>query len=93
MRRATESAAPDEGGVRRILAVNVNTTEAMTRLIAEQAQAPALPGTTIIPATPAFGPASVESILQSHLSAVGVDGVPAVFMVLGLSHSLPFQLL
>jgi allantoin racemase len=66
------SAAPDEAGSRRILVVNVNTTAAMTRLIAEQAQASALPGTTIIPATPAFGPASVESILQSHLSAVGV---------------------
>jgi allantoin racemase len=56
----------------RILVVNVNTTESMTRLIAEQARMAASPGTEIIPATPTFGPPSVESILQSHLSAVGV---------------------
>ncbi len=56
----------------RILVVNVNTTESMTRLIAEQARAAASAGTEIVPATPRFGPPSVESILQSHLSAVGV---------------------
>jgi allantoin racemase len=56
----------------RILVVNVNTTEAMTALIADQARAAASPGTEIIAATPTFGPPSVESILQSHLSAIGV---------------------
>jgi allantoin racemase len=56
----------------RILVVNVNTTETMTRLIADQARGAASPGTEIIAATPTFGPQSVESILQSHLSAVGV---------------------
>ena len=70
----------DHGAIRDNGPTPVGTPpEAMTRLMAEQARASALPGTTIIPATPAFGPASVESILQSPLSAVGVvvDGVPA----------------
>jgi allantoin racemase len=56
----------------RILVVNVNTTESMTELIAAQAREMAAAGTEIIAATPTFGPASVESILQSHLSAIGV---------------------
>jgi allantoin racemase len=56
----------------RILVVNVNTTESMTALIGEQARAAASPGTEIVAVTPRFGPASVESILESHLSAVGV---------------------
>lgn len=56
----------------RILAVNVNTTDSMTARIAEQARAVASPGTEIVGVTPRFGPASVESILESHLSAVGV---------------------
>lgn len=56
----------------RILAVNVNTTESMTARIGEQARGSASPGTEIVAVTPRFGPASVESILESHLSAVGV---------------------
>lgn len=56
----------------RILTVNVNTTESMTALIGGQARAAASPGTEIVAVTPRFGPASVESILESHLSAVGV---------------------
>jgi allantoin racemase len=56
----------------RILVINVNTSESMTRDIGEQAQAAAAAGTEIVAATPRFGPASVESILESHLSAVGV---------------------
>jgi allantoin racemase len=56
----------------RILAVNVNTTEWMTARIGEQARGSASPGTEIVAVTPRFGPASVESILESHLSAVGV---------------------
>lgn len=55
-----------------ILVVNVNTTESMTQLIAAQAREVAAPETEIVAATPTFGPASVESILQSHLSAIGV---------------------
>ncbi len=60
------------GGGPRILVVNVNTTATMTSLIADQARAVASFGTEIVAATPTFGPAGVESILQSHLSAVGV---------------------
>jgi allantoin racemase len=56
----------------RILTVNVNTTESMTALIGEQARGAASPGTEIVAVTPRFGPVSVESILESHLSAVGV---------------------
>ena len=56
----------------RILVVNVNTTQAMTDLIGQQAKSAASAGTEIIAATPRFGPAAVESVLQSHLSAVGV---------------------
>ena len=56
----------------RILVINVNTSEAMTAAIGAQAQAAASAGTEIVAATPRFGPASVESILESHLAAVGV---------------------
>jgi len=56
----------------RILVVNVNTTESMTAVIGAQARAAASPGTEITAVTPRFGPASVESIFESHLAAVGV---------------------
>jgi allantoin racemase len=56
----------------RILVVNVNSTESMTAVIGEQARAAASPGTEIVAVTPRFGPASVESIFESHLAAVGV---------------------
>lgn len=56
----------------RILVINVNTTVAMTNRIGEQARAAASTGTEVTAATPRFGPASVDSILESHLAAVGV---------------------
>jgi allantoin racemase len=56
----------------RILVVNVNTTPSMTELIGAQARAAASPGTEITAVTPRFGPASVESIFEGHLAAVGV---------------------
>jgi allantoin racemase len=52
--------------------INVNTDAAMTASMSTQAQAAASAGTVIVGATPRFGPASVESILESHLAAVGV---------------------
>jgi allantoin racemase len=56
----------------RILVINVNTSESMTATIVTQARSVASPDTVIIGATPSFGPASVESVLESHLAAVGV---------------------
>ncbi|WP_419997159.1 aspartate/glutamate racemase family protein [Streptomyces boninensis] len=56
----------------RILVVNVNTTESMTKTIGEQARATASPGTEIIPLTPAFGADSVEGNYESHLAAIAV---------------------
>lgn len=56
----------------RILVANVNTTESMTARIGRQAREAASPGTEIVAVTPRFGPASVESIFESHLAAVGV---------------------
>ena len=44
----------------------------MTAVIGAQARAAASPGTEVVAVTPRFGPASVESILESHLAAVGV---------------------
>ena len=55
----------------RLLVININTSPAMTELIADQARAAASPGTEIVAVTPRFGPASVESVLESHLAAVG----------------------
>lgn len=56
----------------RILAVNVNTTDSMTRAIAAAGQAVAAPDTVVEGLTPFFGPASVEGNVESHLSAVAV---------------------
>ena len=56
----------------RILVVNVNTTESMTRSIAEAARAVAAPGTEIIGVTPTIGADSVEGNFESHLAAVAV---------------------
>ena len=56
----------------RILVVNVNTTETMTKTIAEQAQAVAAPGTEIVGLTPFVGAESVEGNYESYLSAVAV---------------------
>jgi allantoin racemase len=56
----------------RILVVNVNTTEEMTRAIAEQADAVAAPGTEIVGLTPAVGAESCEGNFESYLAAIGV---------------------
>jgi allantoin racemase len=56
----------------RILVVNVNTTETMTKTIAEQAQAVAAPDTEIVGLTPFVGADSVEGNYESYLAAVAV---------------------
>ena len=56
----------------RILVVNVNTTETMTRGIAVSARKAAAPGTEIVALTPRFGAESVEGNFESYLAAVGV---------------------
>ena len=56
----------------RILLVNVNTSEAITEALGEQARAAARPGTEIEALTPRFGPESVEGNFESHLAAVAV---------------------
>ena len=56
----------------RILIVNVNTSTAITRALAEQARTVARAGTEIEALTPRFGPASVEGNFESHLAAVAV---------------------
>ncbi|MFR9732246.1 aspartate/glutamate racemase family protein [Saccharopolyspora sp. MS10] len=63
----------------RIVVANVNTTEAVTGVIAEQAGKVAAPGTDIVAVTPFFGPTSVEGNFESHLAAVAVmDRVRAI---------------
>ncbi|MBJ9975380.1 Asp/Glu/hydantoin racemase [Pseudomonas sp. S75] len=56
----------------RILIVNVNTTEAITEAIAEQARSVAAPGTEIVGLTPRFGAESVEGNFESYLAAIAV---------------------
>ena len=56
----------------RILIANVNTTEAITQAIAEQARAVAAPGTEIVGLTPWFGAESVEGNFESYLAAIAV---------------------
>ncbi|TWP35490.1 Asp/Glu racemase [Leekyejoonella antrihumi] len=56
----------------RITVINPNTTESMTELIAESAQAAAAPGTVINGRTPSMGPASIESHYDEALSVPGV---------------------
>lgn len=56
----------------RVLVVNVNTTESMTKTIAEQARAVAAPGTEIVGLTPFVGAESVEGNYESYLAAVAV---------------------
>jgi len=56
----------------RILIVNVNTTEAITQAIAEQARSVAAPGTEIVGLTPWFGAESVEGNFESYLAAIAV---------------------
>ena len=56
----------------RILIANVNTTEAITEAIAEQARTVASPGTEIVGLTPWFGAESVEGNFESYLAAIAV---------------------
>ncbi|MGE8372847.1 MAG: aspartate/glutamate racemase family protein [Pseudomonas putida] len=56
----------------RILIANVNTTEAITEAIAQQARAVAAPGTEIVGLTPWFGAESVEGNFESYLAAIAV---------------------
>ncbi|MFB9376842.1 aspartate/glutamate racemase family protein [Kineococcus gynurae] len=57
---------------RTILVVNVNTSAEVTETIRRSAAAAVSAGTRVVALTPRFGPASVESNYESHLSAVGV---------------------
>ena len=81
----------------RILVANANTTEAITALCAEAARAAASPGTSIILATPRFGPAVIatraENIIAGHAllallaeHAGQVDGV-----LLAVSHDTALE--
>ena len=54
----------------RILVINPNTTEAMTRGIETQALRYARPDTEIEAVSPAWGPASIEGHLEEELAAV-----------------------
>jgi len=56
----------------RILLANVNTSEAITEAIAEQARSVASPGTEIVGLTPWFGAESVEGNFESYLAAIAV---------------------
>src|SRR4051812_66860 len=56
----------------RILVVNPNTSESMTRAIAEAARAAASPGTEILPLTAPFGVAGIDCNVESLISAVAV---------------------
>ena len=56
----------------RILVVNVNTTESMTRAIGDSARSAAAPGTEIVELTPQFGADSCEGNFESYLAAVAV---------------------
>lgn len=63
----------------RIVVANVNTTEAVTEAIRQQADKAARPGTEILAVTPFFGPPSVEGHFESYLAATAVmDRVRAV---------------
>ncbi|MGX7679167.1 aspartate/glutamate racemase family protein [Jatrophihabitans sp. DSM 45814] len=62
-----------------ILVVNPNTSAAMTQDIAKAAAAAAAPNTTILAVQPFFGPAAIDSAMESYLSAVAVmDRILAV---------------
>ncbi|MGW0735154.1 aspartate/glutamate racemase family protein [Streptomyces sp. NPDC002851] len=56
----------------RILVVNVNTTDSITKSIGEQAADAASPTTDIVPLTPPFGAESVEGNYESYLAAISV---------------------
>ena len=84
----------------KILAVNVNTTAAMTEQIADAARAVVREGTEIVGVTPRVGAESVEGNFESYLCAVAVMllmlsfNVALVSMALkGCVRLLMFQLL
>jgi allantoin racemase len=56
----------------RILVVNPNTTEAMTRDIGEAARRYARPGTEIEAVSPAWGPRSIEGHYEDYVAAVAM---------------------
>jgi allantoin racemase len=56
----------------RIIAVNVNTSESMTRAIGESGQRYASPGTEVVALQPHFGAEAVDCAFESYLSAVAV---------------------
>ncbi|MDO5289853.1 MAG: aspartate/glutamate racemase family protein [Pseudomonadota bacterium] len=56
----------------KILLINPNTSQAMTREIAHAARAVAAPGTLISAVNPSFGPVSIESHYDETLAAAGV---------------------
>lgn len=56
----------------KLLAVNCNTTESVTREIRASAQAVAAPGTEIVGATPRWGVSSAEGYYESFISAAAV---------------------
>ncbi|MGN6796203.1 MAG: aspartate/glutamate racemase family protein [Streptosporangiaceae bacterium] len=56
----------------RIIAVNVNTSESMTRAIGDSARRYASPGTEIEALQPVFGAEAVDCAFESYLSAVAV---------------------
>jgi allantoin racemase len=56
----------------RILVANANTTAAVTEICAASARAAAAPGTTIVPATPRFGPAIISSRAENAIAAHGI---------------------
>lgn len=56
----------------RLLVVNPNTTESMTRKIGAAAQAVAAPGTEVVARNPAMGPASVEGWYDEALCLPGL---------------------
>ena len=56
----------------RILVVNPNTTASMTEKIGVAARCVASPGTEIVAANPAFGPASIEGFYDEAMSLAGM---------------------
>ena len=56
----------------KIIVVNVNTSESMTKIIEAGARRYASPGTQIVALRPDFGPEAVDCAFESYLSAVGV---------------------
>ncbi len=81
----------------RILVANANTTEAITELCAASARAAAAPGTEIIGATPAFGPAVISSRAENWVAGHGLLSLLAEHagqvdaVVLAVSHDTALE--